>query len=879
MAYFLVTVSFYLKTYDSAQIKITLTQAGLSLVILFWLIQLVLEKRWPFERKDIWILAPFLAILLSGVVSYTQASLPLGSLEEFIRRVLYAFMAVIVIVEFRGWDRHRRLLRWLLAAFAVVVFYGLVQFFDTRLFPPGAGVGLDPFVWRQAFGQRIFSSFGNPNFYGNFLVIVTPILLGIYLRSGGHLLRPYLMLVALVPTVYLMDKLCLTTFGSLDVGDRLWVQLGLVLSVVALAALVWWKVPRVGASGMLLFFGGMFVTLYATETKGAWMGFLAALSTTTVLASLFLTRPEAQRTVRVVLLLMAVTAVLGLATVGYYARNRIQSVSFRVFTWISTWEMIREQPWLGTGIGSFKWIYPAYRRPEIILLEGKSNTETDHAEDEYLEIWFDEGAVGFGLFLWLVLTVSLLGVRALSRLARAPPTPNISDRLAERRHLLVVYLGSWWGALIHWFVDVSVRFVSSGIYSFLLPGLVASLVRNGRMPARQDALHPWDFRIRLGLTLFWGGFFLCLGIPAINVLAVTILLWLLGELLEFRLAENVTNPEPGSSFLRPGFLQLLVVVLLVGLWGWGFQKIHGYFEADLKHNMGIFFSRGQIWAKAPEFEGALTNLPLDIKKKYEELGGAIEHYEEVLRLNSAFPMARYFIGNVYSDWGSMFYGRAIEARNRGDVTGAEGFKKQAEQKWEKALQAYDKLKEFAPNYVQTHHQVGLVYLKQGDLELAWGNKEKNEAQWEKALHHFRIYQKLDPVFPPNYYQIAYIYYRQGNYEEAEKVYQGALRYNTKNVVNRISAERNVETYTHLGKLLYTKGPQGTLKSMTYFQSALTEAEKLSDADRRRWGLESAKALATIHAQLNNPAQANSYWERARAYNPQDPDVLRVFQGK
>ena len=42
--------------------------------------------------------------------------------------------------------------------------------------------------------------------------------------------------------------------------------------------------------------------------------------------------------------------------------------------------MIRQQPLLGAGIGLIQMGLPAYRRPEIILLEGRSNTETDHAE-------------------------------------------------------------------------------------------------------------------------------------------------------------------------------------------------------------------------------------------------------------------------------------------------------------------------------------------------------------------------------------------------------------------------------------------------------------------------------------------------------------------
>jgi hypothetical protein len=191
VAYFLIGVSFYLRTYDSAQIKITLTQIGCTAIIVLWLAQLIVEKRWPFRREDLPVLAPFLAFLASGVLSFAQSSFLAGSFDEFLRRVLYSFMGIIVIVEFRSWDRHRRLLRWLLAAFGVCVFYGIVQFFDTRLFPPGQGIGLDPFVWRHAFGARPFSTFGNPNFYGNFLVIITPIIMAIYLRSGGQIFRPW----------------------------------------------------------------------------------------------------------------------------------------------------------------------------------------------------------------------------------------------------------------------------------------------------------------------------------------------------------------------------------------------------------------------------------------------------------------------------------------------------------------------------------------------------------------------------------------------------------------------------------------------------------------------------------------------------------------
>src|SRR5205823_9555115 len=95
----------------------------------------------------------------------------------------------------------------------------------------------------------------------------------------------------------------------------------------------------------------------------------------------------------------------------HFAKTRLTSVSFRLFTWISTWEMVRTNPILGNGVGTFKIIYPAHRRPQIIVLEGKSNTETDHSEDEYIETWQDEGIIGFGVFIWMITTALVCGFK------------------------------------------------------------------------------------------------------------------------------------------------------------------------------------------------------------------------------------------------------------------------------------------------------------------------------------------------------------------------------------------------------------------------------------------------------------------------------------
>lgn len=956
LTYFLVTISFYLRTYDSAQIKITLTQAGCGMVILFWFLQLIFEKRWPFTKKDLPLVAPFLAVLASGIVSYLQSSFHAGSLEEFSRRIFYSFMALIVIAEFRGMDRQRRLQRWLIAGFALTVFYGFVQYFDSRLFPPTlTKVGLDPFIWRQAFGYRVFSTFGNPNFYGNFLVIITPILIALYYRNRGPLFRPFLLVGLLVPVAILTDKLFANHFGGISAGNELWVTLGLIFFVSATIAAVWWKTPSAAASGMMIFLGATFINLFASETKGAWVGFVGAIIAVALLAGLFLVGKKAKKLTIGLLSVSLIMGFLGLLVVRRYAIQRKQSVDFRVFTWIATWDMIRTQPWFGTGIGSFKWAYPAYRRPEIILLEGRSNTETDHAEDEYLEVMYDEGMVGFGIFLWLILTASVIGIRFLNRLtqegARPPPEPAFDDRVYKT----IAFMGAWWAALIHWLMDVSVRFVSSGIFSFFLPAMVVGYVRNDPMPAQQDPPQCSDFWVRVTAFGVWAAFFLfpdehiqpLIGYSGIFFSIGCLIV--LSEFLEIRLRQSpasLFNPNAllwGTGLCAlaellelPAFkveggspmhvVRLMTVIIFIGVWAivrqrkstppvehsvdtgkppaliqWGLAGLalaafiagahvwRGYFMADVSHNVAIFFSKQMVWIKAPEFDQKVNGpeFPPDMRGEYQRVGGALEHYEKTARLNPGFPMARYFVGNVYNDWGSTLAEQARQAHQKGDSSEAASLHKMANEKWDLSLDAYTKTKEFAPNYVQTHHQVGLVYLKRGELETALGNKEKASEYWALALKNFDLYNKLDPVFPPNFYRQSYVHFTQGNMEMAEKAYLNALVYNSRNAVNRVYYDRIVETYSNLGRLFYVQlinqNPSASVlpvnsplfaKAETYYLKALEEG-RLSGIESEIC-VEPAKSLAVLYNRVGQNDKAGALWLKLRHWVPQDADVQRVF---
>ena len=314
------------------------------------------------------------------------------------------------------------------------------------------------------------------------------------------------------------------------------------------------------------------------------------------------------------------------------------------------------QPFIGTGVGSFPPVYPAFRRPPIFHIEGKHNTETDHAEDEYLEELFDNGIIGFGVFLWLIISTLVIGFKSLNQMMmdsspkdkRAPP--QVYDLLG--------YIVAFIGMLGHNFFDVSLRFVSSGVYLGLLPSMIINLSRGKGLyeshlaqektfksaPASAAEDSFWktlsEFLIWPARLAAWGGLFYVSFLilkqfgdlqGPIDRLTMggEILQWWLswGTLLAcvfglgfvfFRLILLSENPFIGA-------LVLSALPILYTFWG--------YFKADIHHNIAIYFSKERNWDQA------------------------LSEYQTVHRLDPNFAMSLYFMGNVFNDRFNMQKGK------------------------------------------------------------------------------------------------------------------------------------------------------------------------------------------------------------------------------
>ncbi|MGQ9621801.1 MAG: O-antigen ligase family protein, partial [Bacteroidales bacterium] len=515
-----------------------------------------------------------------------------------------------------------------------------IQYLDVKFFPRG-DAGLDPFIWRGAFGNRVFSTFGNPNFYGDFLVVMAPIVLAMFFKTRSFFLG----------VLYLM-----TAFN-----------------------------------------------VYQTHSKGAWIGFVFGFVAFCFFAITFISYFKKEKIRKIIIGTAVLILIIAIPLLIKATKARMDSVKFRVYTWMSCWEMINTKPILGTGIGTFYVTYPAWRRPQIFFIEGKHNTESDHPENEYLEVWYDEGIIGLAIFLWIIVQCLKAGWQNLKLFSQSiviqAGTKGKTHKVPEdpRTYYMLGFLSAFCGMLSHNFVCVSLRFVSSGIYLWLLVGLINMFSVNNQLP-QQESFLP-----------------------------------------------NRKNPVPKQA-RQIFYIGLIVLAYYLITIFWGF------FIGDIHHNIAIFHSKRGEWSSA------LTN------------------YNIVTRNNFGFVMSHYFMGNVFNDrwildreyhpeWGDTEKDKPwteynVDKKGRVDP--------------ERSISQYEDVWSIAPNYVQSHHQAGLVYLKLGDMAKKRGDMGLAKKYWEKAIYRFERYHSIDPIFAQNYYRLAWIYIQMGDYARAEETYMRHL---------------------------------------------------------------------------------------------------------
>lgn len=146
--------------------------ASVELMLIIYVAKIFIENKITSKvNKAVIILIGL--VVLSYLLNLVFSIHPLKSwLGSFFRRqgayavIHYFLFLLLLILNFQNWPQIRRTILTILASSAPVCFYGILQF-----------LGLDLVDWASPVAEtkRIFSTLGQPNFLGHYLIIVIPL--------------------------------------------------------------------------------------------------------------------------------------------------------------------------------------------------------------------------------------------------------------------------------------------------------------------------------------------------------------------------------------------------------------------------------------------------------------------------------------------------------------------------------------------------------------------------------------------------------------------------------------------------------------------------------------------------------------------------------
>lgn len=332
-------------------------EALLALVLAAWALCMASQGRIILPAAPL--VVPWLLWLAACLLSWTQA-LSLGmAWSETVKWVemlaLYLFVVAIV---------GRRHIPWLLVSFLVAAIaqaaLGMYQSF-MRIGPEG-------FLILEGQMLRAYGTFRQPNPYAGYLGLTLPIAYSIFLWGLGRIV-------------------------------------------------VWMRSPQAGP--ILLFglatisLGSMAVAMYASQSRGAWLGAMAAI----LLVSL--TRSKRAAVIfGILVIILSALVVLGVADLPpagvmqrfievipavqapNIATAEVTDANFpvieRLAHWLAALNMWRDHLWLGVGIGNYPIAYSLYAI-------GRWRDALGHAHNFYLNVAAETGLIGLLFYgiLWL----------------------------------------------------------------------------------------------------------------------------------------------------------------------------------------------------------------------------------------------------------------------------------------------------------------------------------------------------------------------------------------------------------------------------------------------------------------------------------------------
>jgi O-antigen ligase len=381
---------------------------------------------------------PILILVLYGAVSWFRSPSGAFSAAEWLRLAGGVGLYYVVVAALRERRQLRSLVGVLVAAAVLTSLYGLATF-----------------------GQRaetsMSSSFGNGQLFSGFLLLLLPLLVAL-------------------------------SFSAAEGTLRVMAQFAIALAVPALL-LAQTRSSWIGMAVALLVLGALALRYTPAERRGALPKHQLVVPLAALVGALGL-----------FLVVSRMTPVIAARAKTLATASQDASFAWRLEMWKGAWQLIRERPLLGWGIGSFPLeqtrTVPFAQSRALVQQMGPSLQEQAH--NEYLQIGAELGVLGLALYFWVLGAFFYTGLRSLRRREEG-----------FRKLVLLGCLAGVAGQMVDALSNPAWRFADVSFLFWLMLGLGMAATRASRSSTAEAAAAGAPRRLRwqgatLGLAMMLG---------------------------------------------------------------------------------------------------------------------------------------------------------------------------------------------------------------------------------------------------------------------------------------------------------------------------------------------------------------------------------------
>ncbi|MEI7542290.1 MAG: O-antigen ligase family protein [bacterium] len=273
--------------------------------------------------------------------------------------------------------------------------------------------GMDFMPWRTTFNGRAASTLGNPNFLAGHMVLLIPVAYALAAEQGSM------------------------------------VRKGLLFVTAALLT----------------------AALFASQTRGAYVGFIVSIIVLFLLVVIFL-KDEFRKNKKVIMVLSLIMLVL-IGTFFLVKKDAVQRIAdivslkddsarIRVDLWKNTLYLIKDNPLLGTGAGNFYIKYPFYQAKALTPQYFKDSDyyKSGHAHNDFIQFAAEYGILGAGtMFL-------LFGLMFYSSLKYL--------KYSEKKGILVAgIIAAFAGLMVHAFFNFPFQIIPTAALFYMFAAIAS----------------------------------------------------------------------------------------------------------------------------------------------------------------------------------------------------------------------------------------------------------------------------------------------------------------------------------------------------------------------------------------------------------------------